>query len=628
MLERIREGSQGTGAKVILGLVIFSFVFAGIGSYINSSINSAAATVNGQDISRDALEKAYQNKRAQMESQYGEAFSALAGDANYLQEFRRSVLDQLVSEKLIDQAALELGLRVSDAQIKQTIVQMEEFQIDGKFDNDRYLVVLRTAGFQPNSFRDFMRTRITREQLSKALIGTEFALPGEATLAYDLQAQTRDAKYLTVSAAGFEQQVNVSDEQIETYYQTNIASFDTEQKVSVAYVELTLDDLLPTIDVTEQELEDEYQASIANYKTEEERRVSHILLEFGDDEAAAQSKIEDILSQVKAGKDFAELAKEFSVDTFSAEKGGDIDWFGKGMMDPAFEQAAYSLASIGDVSDVVKSDFGFHIIKLTDIKAETTMAFADVKDEIANRVKMRKGEEELYSLQQRMAEVAFEIPDHLDEVAAVANKPIITTELFTRTAPPEALSSAKALNAAFDVDIIDQGVNSDLIDLGDNRLMVLRVVNNEAERTKELTEVSASIKQILVKEMSLSAAREWAQSLLTGIRAGEDISEQLASKNIAWQEKQSVARTDSELGQNVLTELFKLSEDSANNTAVVDTLSGDVTLVQVTKINAAATPESLQIDNFQRRLASNKAQLLYTEWLESLKASAEIEIYN
>jgi peptidyl-prolyl cis-trans isomerase D len=627
MLERIREGSQGTGAKVILGLVIFSFVFAGVGSYINSSINSAAATVNGQDISRDALEKAYQNKRAQMESQYGEAFSALAGDAAYLQEFRNGVLDQLVSEKLIDQAALELGLRVSDVQIKQAILQMQEFQIDGKFDNDRYLVVLRSAGFQPSGFRDYMRIRITREQLSRALIGTEFALPGEARLAYDLQAQTRDTKYLTINSADFEQEVEVSTQQINDYYQANIASFDTEQKVSVAYVELTLEDLLPTIDVTEQELEDEYQASLADYRTDEERRVSHILLDFGDDEAVAQGKIEDILAQVQAGKEFAELAKEFSVDTFSAEKGGDVDWFGKGMMDPAFEEAAYALAKVGDVSDVVKSDFGFHIIKLTDIKEQTTTAFADVKDEIATKVKMRKGEEELYALQQRMAEVAFEIPDHLDEVAAVANKPIITTELFTRSAPPEALSSAKALSAAFDVDIIDQGVNSDLLDLGDNRLMVLRVVNNEAERTKDLTEVSESIKQILVKQTARSAAREWAQTLLTNIGSGEDISEQLTSKNIAWQEKQNVARTDSELGQNVLTELFKLSEDSAHNTAVVDTLSGDVTLVQLTKINVATAPESLQIDNFQRRLASNKAQLLYTEWLESLKASAEIEIY-
>jgi peptidyl-prolyl cis-trans isomerase D len=627
MLERIREGSQGTWATVILGLVIFSFVFAGIGSYINSSINSAAATVNGQDISRDALEKAYQNERARMESQYGEAFAALAGDAAYLQEFRKGILDKLISEKLIDQAALELGLRVSDAQIKQAIVKMQEFQIDGKFDNDRYLVVLRSAGFQPNGFRDYMRTRLVRDQLSQALIGTEFALTGEAQRAYELQAQTRDAKYLTVKATEFVDQAEVSDEQINSYYQANISRFDTEQKVSVAYVELTLDDLLPGIKVSEQELDDEYQASLADFKTNEERRVSHILLEFGDDEDAAQSKIKDILAQVKSGKDFAQLAKQYSADTFSAEKGGDIDWFSKGMMDPAFEEAAYSLANIGDVSDVVKSDFGFHIIKLTDIKPEEITPFAEVKEQIEQKVKMRKGEEELYALQQRMAEVAFEIPDHLEEVAAVANKSIITTELFTRSAPPQALSSAKALNAAFDSDLIEQAVNSDVLDLGENHLMVLRVVNNEPERTKELAEVSQSIKQTLVEQASLNAAREWTQGLLLNLAAGDDIAEQLATKNIAWQEKQNIARTDADLGQNVLTELFKLGEDSAHNATVVDTLTGDVVLVQLTKINPAAAPEPMQLDNFQRRLASGKAQLIYSELLDSLKASADIEIF-
>lgn len=627
MLERIREGSQGKLATVILGLVIFSFVFAGVGSYINSSINSAAATVNGQDISRDALEKAYQNERARMESQYGEAFSALASDDTYLQEFRRGVLERLISEKLIDQAALELGLRVSDAQIKQAIVQMTEFQIDGKFDNDRYLIVLRSAGFQPNGFRDYMRTDMVRRQLSQALIGTEFALAGEAKHVYNLQAQTRDARYLTVKAADFEGQAVVSDAEINTYYQANIASFDTQQKVSVAYVELTLDDLLPTIDVTEQELEDEYEASIFDFKTDEERRVSHILIEFGDDEAAAEKRITDILAEVKAGKDFSELAKEYSVDTFSAEKGGDVDWFGKGIMDPAFEDAAYSLADIGAVSDVVKSDFGYHIIKLTDIKSETIIPFSDVKEQLATTVKMRKGEAELYALQQRMAEVAFEIPDHLDEVAAVANKPIITTELFSRNNAPEALLAANALNASFDTDLIEQGLNSDVLELGDNRLMVLRIVNNEPERTKDLTEVSDSIRQTLVAEASRTAAREYAQSLLASLVAGSDITEQLASKNIVWQEKQAIARTDSDLGQNVLTELFKLSEGTATNTTVVDTLSGDVALVQLTKINPTVEADAIQLDNFKRRLASNKAQLLYSEFLDSLKASADIEMY-
>ena len=627
MLERIREGSQGTWASVILGLVILSFVFAGVGSYINSSINSAAATVNGQDISRDALEKAYQNKRAQMESQYGEAFAALAGDAAYLQEFRRSVLDQLISEKLVDQAALEMGLRVSDAQIKQAIVEMQQFQIDGKFDNDRYLVVLRSAGFQPNGFRDYMRTTMVREQLSKALIGTEFALVSEAEKAFELQAQTRDAKYLTINASAFNDQVTVTDEQVQAYYRANLSRFDTEQKVSVAYVELSLDDLLDGIEVTEQELTDHYEAYISDYKTEEERRASHILIEFGDDEAAAEKQAEEVLAKVNNGGDFAALAKEFSADTFSAEKGGDIDWFGKGTMDPEFEAAAFALASIGDTSQVVKSDFGFHIIKLTDIKPEQVTPFEEVKAEIAAKVKTHKAEENLYALQQRMAEVAFEMPDHLDEVAAIANKPIVTSELFSRSSAPEALSSPKVLNAAFDTDLIEQGVNSEVLDLGDNHLMVLRVVNNEPERTKELAEVADDIKQQLQTEAAQNAAREWAQGMLASVKAGDDITSALAAKSITWNEKQSVSRVDGSIGQNIVTELFKLAENTENNASVVDMMSGDIALVQLVKINPPVAADAAQLDSIKNRLASSKAQVLYTELLDSLKANADIEIF-
>jgi peptidyl-prolyl cis-trans isomerase D len=627
MLERIREGSQGTWASVVLGLVILSFVFAGVGSYINSSINAAAATVNGQDISRDALEKAYQNERARMESQYGEAFAALAADAAYLQEFRKGVLDRLISEKLIDQAALELGLRVSDAQIKQAIVQMQEFQIDGKFDNDRYLVVLRSAGFQPNGFRDYMRIDMTRRQLSKSLIATEFALTSEAEKAYELQAQTRDAKYLTINASTFSEQVTVTEEQVQAYYNANIARFDTEQKVSVAYVELSLADLLDGIEVSEQELLDEYEAYIGDYKTDEERRASHILIEFGDDEVAAKKQAEDILAKVNKGDDFAALAKEFSADTFSAEKGGDIDWFGKGIMDPEFEASAFSLAAIGDTSQVVKSDFGFHIIKLTDIKPEQVTPFEEVKAEIATKVKTNKAEENLYALQQRMAEVAFEIPDHLEEVAAIANKPIITSELFSRTSAPAALSSAKVLNAAFDADIIEQGVNSEVLELGDNNLMVLRVVNNEPERTKELAEVADGIKQQLQTEASQNAAREWAQGILASVKAGEDITAALQTKGVEWQEKQAVSRVDNALGQNIVTELFKLADNAQQNTAVVDMLSGDIALVQLVKINPVVAAESTQLDSIKSRLASSKAQVLYSELLDSLKANAEIEIF-
>jgi peptidyl-prolyl cis-trans isomerase D len=627
MLERIREGSQGTWATVILGLVILSFAFAGIGSYVNSSINSAAASVNGQDISRDALEKAYQNERARMESQYGEAFAALASDTNYLNEFKRGVLDRLISEKLIDQAARELGLRVSDAQIKQAIVQMPEFQVDGKFDNDRYLLVLRQAGFQASGFRDYMRNDMVRRQLSKALIGSEFALTSEAQQALALQQQTRDIKYFTLDAKSFESEVAVADTEIEAYYQANITRFDTEQKVSVAYVELSLDDLLPNIQPSEQELEEFYQANIANYKKNEERRVAHILFEFGDDESASLAKAESVLAKVQAGEDFAALAKEYSADTFSAEKGGDLEWLTKGMMDPAFDDAAFGLAAVGDTSTVVKSEFGFHIIKLNDLKPEQVSTLAEVMDDVMSKIKTQKAEEELYALQQRLAEVAFENPDNLDEVAAVAGKSIVTTQMFTRNNPPEALADARALNAVFNDDLIEQALNSDVIDLGNNRLIVLRVVQNEPERTKALEEVSADIKQQLTTQAAQAAARDWTQQRLSQLQAGEDIAEQLASKSVVWVEQQQVGRNDAALGQNLLTALFKLSTDEQNNASVVDLLSGDVALVQLTKINPAPSPEANQLQNLQQRLASSRAQLVYGDLLASLKTSADIEIH-
>ena len=627
MLERIREGSQGTWATVILGLVILSFAFAGIGSYVNSSINSAAATVNGQDISNVELEKAYQNEKARMESQYGEAFAALSGDAGYLLEFKKGVLNRLISEELIDQAAQELGLRVSDAQIKQAIVSMQEFQIDGKFDNDRYLVVLRGAGLQANQFRDIMRRDMVRNQLSQALLGTEFALPGEAQQFYQLQAQTRDAKYFTVSAAAFADGVEVTDEQINSYYQANISSFDTEQKVSVAYVELSLEDLLPAITVTDEELEQEYQASLADYKQDEERRASHILIEFGEDEAASEQLANEVLAKVNGGEDFAALAQQYSTDAYSAEQGGDVDWFGKGIMDPAFEEAAFALANVGDVSAVVKSEFGFHIIKLTDIKPEQLTPFAEVKTELAQKIKTHKAEEQLYSLQQKMAEVAFEMPDHLEEVAAVANKPIVTSELFSRSTAPANLASAKVLNAAFDPELIEQGLNSEVLELADNQLMVLRVVNSEPERTKDLAEVSDEIKQRLTDEGAREAAKAWAQDILSKLNEQQDVSAELQAKAVEWQEKQGLSRIDATLGQQVMSELFKLSEDPQHNSAVVETLSGDVTLVQLVNINAAQAAENNVLDNVQRRLAGTKQQQVYSELLESLKAQADIEIH-
>ncbi|MBL4630750.1 MAG: SurA N-terminal domain-containing protein [Paraglaciecola sp.] len=624
MLERIREGSQGPWAKGILGLIVLSFIFAGVGSYINSSASGVAANVNGEDIALAELERAYQNERSRMESQFGEAFATLASDTAYLQNFRRGILDRLISEKLLDQAAQELGLRVSDAQIKSVIVGMQEFQIDGKFDNNRYLRILRQAGFQTNNFRDYMRVDMVRRQLSQSLMGTEFALTSEAKTAHLMQQQTRDIRYVNIPAAKFVDQVNVSEEEISAYYQSNISQFDTQQKISLSYVELELEDLLPSIEVTEDELAEYYQQNLVDYRTDEERQAAHILFESAELDETIAAKAEEVLAKIKAGEDFAELAKTFSSDTFSAENGGDLGWFGKDIMDPAFEIAAFSLVNKGDVSAVVRSDFGYHIIKLTDVKPEQVTASEDVKEEITSKVKTLKAEDSFYEISQRIAEVAFEVPDSLDEVADIAGQTINKTALFSRGNAPAVVSNPKILASAFSSELIEYSVNSEMLELGNNHIMVVRVAEHEPQRTKTIDEVKEQVQQTLSAQAAQQAARDWALDVETALAGSEDVKAKLDDLALSWDEKQAVTRNDAALSKTIVDALFKLS---ASNTSVVDLVTGDISLVQLVKVNDAQEANVQELISLQSRLASSKSQLLYGAVIESLKAQADIDIF-
>ncbi|HHQ4722124.1 TPA: SurA N-terminal domain-containing protein, partial [Aeromonas veronii] len=386
MLDKLREGAQGKVAKVILGLIILSFALAGVGSYLNGPARTAPATVNGTEISAAALENAYRNERARMESQMGEAFSQLAANPDYMKQFRRGVLDRLIDQALLDSKARELGLRISDEQIKQAIVAMPEFAENGKFNNDRYLQLIRRAGMTPEMFRDSLRQDMVRQQLMSALLGTEFSLKGEAEQLDKLYNQTRDLRLVRLAAANYMADVQVSDNELEQYYKTNGARFMNDEQVKVDYLLLDAANLAKDIKVTEQDAQDYYDQHQDLFQRAERRHVAHILIPFGKDEKAAEQKAEAVLAKAKAGDDFAALAKADSSDTFSAKKGGELDWFEKGVMDPAFEKAAFALNNAGDLSGVVKSPFGFHIIKLLGVEAAKTKPFADVKEETITRL--------------------------------------------------------------------------------------------------------------------------------------------------------------------------------------------------------------------------------------------------
>ena len=626
MLERIREGSQGPWAMAIIALIVLSFVFAGVGSYLTSSGTTAVATVNGEEISAQELERAYQNQRAQMESQFGESIAQLFSSEQYLADFRRNVLDRLIAEKLIQQQAQDMGLRVSDEQIRETIVQMPEFQFGGQFDNERFQAILRQNGFQVADFRNYLRTQMTQNQLTAALTNSAFSLDGEVELANALQRQTRDAKYAIVSSSAFADSVEVTDADVEAFYNNNIASFDTEEQVKLAYVKLSVDDLKDRVSVDEQAVRTYYDNNINSYGKEEERRVSHILIDAGDDADAAREKAQSLKAELDNGADFAALAEANSDDTFSAENGGDLDFITPEMMDPAFDEAAFGLENVGDVSDVVETEFGFHIIKLTELREAQIKSFDEVADEIRDTLLYDAAMEKYFELQNTMAEIAFEVPDTLEDVANAVDLPVQESVLFSRNTAPVELSSPAVLDAAFSSQLVDEGLNSDIIELDDENIVVVRVTEHLPQRTQSLDEVREGIEASVKADKAKEAAEAWAFDIAQQVRAGESVDDALAAKSVTWETAQAVPRAGGTLARAIVDTLFSLSLEGENKVDVATTVNGDVAVVELEAVNAAPVLDAELGESLKQRLAQMQGQRVYQQYIEALRAKADVTV--
>ncbi len=624
MLERIREGSQGPWAMGIIMLIVLSFVFAGVGSYLTSSGSSAVASVNGEEISAQELERAYQNQRAQMEAQFGQAVSQLFSSEQYLSDFKKNVLDRLIGEKLIQQQADEMGLRVSDTQIRETILAMPEFQYAGQFDNDRFQAILRQNGFSVADFKGYLRTQMTQNQLAAAVNNSSFSLPSETELANALQQQTRDGKYLLVDASLFNGDVDVTEEEISAYYDENIATFDTQEEVKLAYVMLSVNDLVGRATVQDGDALAYYENNITSYSTEEERRISHVLVELGDDADAARVRAEGILAKLNAGEDFAEVAKTDSDDTFSAESGGDLSFIKQ--EGTAFEDAAFAIASVGEYTDIVETDFGLHIIQLTDIKPQDVTPFADVEREITDMLLRDAALEEFYAQQQLMSELAFEVPDTLEDLANAVELPVVETASFTRTSLPFEINVPAVADAAFSSALIDEGVNSDLIDVDEETVLVARVIEHTPQRTKALDEVRDEITAVLLVEKSQELARLWTEDLIPALVAGESVDAQLEEKGLVWESAEAIGRTGSTVNRNIVDTLFTLALEGEKAYEVTSTSTGGVALVGLTGVSESAELDEATQASLSLQLASLQGQRVYQQYIDALRAQSDVEI--
>ena len=624
MLEKIREGSQGIIAKSILGLVILTFALAGVGSYLSTPAELNVAEVNGETISRADFDQAFQNERARMQQQFGEMYATLSADAAYMSNFRNEVLERLISEKLEQQLAKKLGLRVSDDQVRDAIRGMTEFQIDGSFNNDRYLALLRQAGFQPDQFRELIRTQMTRNQLLRGVVGSEFATAAEMQMLMKLQQQQRDIAYLRFNAADYNDKVELTESLLQDYYTTHLAEFETEQKVAVEYIEISSALLASDVAVTAEEVEAYYQANKARYSREERRQVAHIMLEAEQEDAQVKARAEALLAQINAGADFAQLAKEQSADTFSAENGGVLDWLAAGDMDPEFEQAAFALAQQGDLSGVVKSAYGYHIIKLVALEAEQVKPLAEVADDIAQRIKEERASAAFYELQQRLAEVSFEVPDTLEEAAEVTKLKVVSTPLFSRTEATAPLAAPAVLNKIFDAGFIAEGLNSELIELGKEHAIVVRVKEQLPARTQSLDEVKVQVEAAVTAEQSALLAKAQAEQVLTAaLQTG--LAAQAEQLGLTLENSAATPRFGGSLDGQIRAKAFAMArpQDGQSNIELVELSNGDTALVTVTAVQDAEVAAVTDITRLGA-LADQQAEKVYRAMIAALKADADI----
>jgi peptidyl-prolyl cis-trans isomerase D len=625
MLENIREGSQGWIAKSILGLVILTFALAGIGSYTNS-VDTSVADVNGEKISQSDFDKAYQAQRNRMAQQFGDMFETLSADANYMANFRNGVLDNLINEKLIDQSTVNMSIRVSDERIKTTIRNMTEFQVDGVFDNNRYLALINQAGFyQSSDFRDYLRVEMTRRQLTQAVLASEFNLPYQVKLMNTLQDQKRNVRFATIKAEQFKAGIELTDDEINQYYLANQARFENQEKVKLNYIALDVNDIAKTVEVTDADVKAYYEENMASFRKDEQRRVAHILIEFNDDEAAAKTTIEDLLARINAGEDFATLAKENSADTFSGENGGDLDWIERGAMGDAFDEGAFSLTEVNSVSDVVQSEFGFHLIKLTDLKAEQVQAFDDVKAELQAKVSNEKAQDKFFELQQEMARLSFESPDSLDEAADSIDAKIVTTDWLNKFGNVAPFNNPKAIEAAFSDLVLQENLNSDIIEISDTLSIVIRLEEHQAAEVKPLIEVSANISETLISQKSTEKAQTTADSLLVSFKAGNDIADELTAINAVFVEKADVARSGGDIDASLSREAFKLPHptDGMISATTVTLNNGDLALLEVQSVIVSDVEKDADPRMAQQQ-TQQLAQSAYQSFVEALKVDAEI----
>ncbi len=432
MLQSIRHHAQGWIAGVIVGLIILTFALFGVNSYLSEAGSVDIAVINGKPVSLGRYQVAFNNYRRQIQSVLGDQVNVSELNQDVL---KKEALEQLIVAELLVQLGKDEGMRISDAQVAASIRAFDAFQRDGQFAQDLYERRTRDIGLSIDGFEAQMREDLLNEQLRLGIANSNFITPAQVALLTRIEKQTRDIGYSIISSKDFLDQVEVTDDKLEAYYKDNLDQYRTEEKVKLAYIELSLNTISDALEFTEEDLKSYYDTHQSEFTVAEQRSANHILVhvpnEASDEEQqAAREKADDLLKQAREGADFEELARTHSDDVGSKAEGGATGFFARGFMVPGFDEVVFEMQP-GQISEPVRTSFGFHIIRLNEIKEGGIEPFADIKDKVEAAYKQSKAQEEFYAMAEELSNLSFENPDSLQPASDAVGLPIQTTDYFS-----------------------------------------------------------------------------------------------------------------------------------------------------------------------------------------------------
>lgn len=630
MLQAIRDRAQGVLAWIVVGLISVPFALWGIHQYASPSRKEVVAEVNSTELLTQEFQ--WEVKRRQQQLR---ALMQRNIDLSFMEaQIKQSTLEDMIKEVVLTQTATDQGLRIGDTLLAQFIHNSQEFKEDDVFSQSRYEFILRNQGFTPVHFETKQRQALLVDQVNNGITRSTFLTEYDQQQRLRLEQQQRYLSYLIIPSKHFSENITIAETDIEAHYNAHQADYMTAEKVSVEYVELLQGNLAETQTVSEDTLNQLYQERLASFTTPIEWHARHILLKAEETASpeqvqAAEQKAKETLARIRGGESFETVAKEVSEDIESGKKGGDLGWFSAGVMVKPFEDQVKSM-QVNDISEPVKTSFGFHLIQLLEIKPETTQSLAEVREDLLKIAQEEKAEAIFTSQVDQFATLTFEQADTLTVVAKTLGLEIKTTDLFDRSGikGDSVFSNAKVLEAAFNEQVLKEGYNSEVIGIDAQHVVVLRLKQHKPAVSKPLAEVKETIVETLTQQKAKTEAQTLGKTLLQSIQQGHDPNEIVKTHQLTWLPAQWVERQTPQFEHEaILQEVFKMGQPETSKALYqqVELKNGDQALVALLAVKEKSDAKT--DDQQLKRYETTRGRADFDLFITALKADAKIKIH-